>query len=109
MLAQFFDLAAHLLDLTLQELLLELNDLLRVLGAHELLGEVEGGVDGRLGEADRLAVDFARAGPGRFGGSLYAAVEAGRLANVLVDGLPGLSQGALGRLPDALRRIGSHA
>jgi len=32
MLAQFFYLAAHLLDWALQELLLELNDLLRVLG-----------------------------------------------------------------------------
>src|SRR3954454_5559706 len=68
LLAAFLHLAAHLLDLTLQELLLKLDDFLRVLGANELLREVEGGVDVLFGEADRLAVDLARAGLGRLHG-----------------------------------------
>src|SRR5215212_9180658 len=56
-LAEFLHLAAHLLDLTLQEVLLKPDDLLRVLGAHELLGEVEGRLDVRFREVHRLAVD----------------------------------------------------
>src|SRR4051795_7020073 len=56
LLAEFPHLAVHLLDLTLQEILLELDDFLRVLGAHELLREVEGRFDVRFREGDRLAI-----------------------------------------------------
>jgi hypothetical protein len=52
--------------------LLKLDDFLGVLGADEPLRKVEGGVDVRLGEADRLAVDLARAGLGCIGGASMA-------------------------------------
>src|SRR3954451_21544675 len=106
LLAAFLHLAAHLLDLTLQELLLKLDDFLRILGAHELLREVEGGVDVLFGKADRLAIDLARTGLGRLHGRLHGAVKTARFPDVLVDGLLGLGQGAFRCLPDALRRIG---
>src|SRR5918993_4646952 len=105
-LAQLLHLTAHLLDLTLQELLLKLDDLLRVFGAHELLREVEGGIDVLLSEADRLAVELARPGLGRLGGRFHRAVHSARFPDVLVDGLSGLGQGVFGRLADALGWIG---
>src|SRR3954447_3489178 len=84
-LTEFLDLAVHLLDLAFQELLLELDEFFRVLGANELLREVVRGVDVHLGEVDRLAVDRPPPGLGRLDVRLRA-IQAVCLAHVLVDG-----------------------
>src|SRR5262245_40417741 len=99
-------LACEHVELLADESRLELDDLGKVLGAGEALGEVEGGIQIALGKVDELAVEGGRALARRIEGPLERVDRLFERILAALISLAALVHGLLGESADALRHGG---
>src|SRR4029078_9110914 len=91
-------LGLHSLELLLKKRLLQSGHLLRILGAHKLLGKIEGGIDVGLSRSQHIPVHITCSCLRRLHGGLDLLLKVRGLLQVLVYRLLSLGEGGLSRL-----------